>query len=98
MSKEAINSLADAIAKLEAVSNEKAEHLKEHIEKDYDQIKTALETMRPYFEDVKNKAEKETLAAKNQIESKVKDSPWMALGIVGLVAFFIGIFIGRDRK
>lgn len=98
MSKSSISSLAEAIAKLESISNEKADHLKQHIENDYEQIKSALESVRPYFDDIKEKAEQEAKEVKSQVEAKVKDNPWMAIGIVGIVAFFIGLFLGRDRK
>ncbi len=98
MSKEKITSMADAISKLESVSQSKAESIKDHLEKDYESLKAALESVKPYFEDIKEKAEKEATAAKKQVEASVKENPWLALGIVGLVAFVIGLFIGRDRK
>lgn len=98
MPKETINSLAEAIAKLEAVSHSKAESLKEHIEKDYENIKAALESVSPYLEDIKVKAEKEAAAAKTQIETKVKENPWVVLAVVGIIAFLIGLFIGREKK
>ena len=98
MSKEKITSMADAISKLESVSQSKEESIKEHLEKDYESLKAALEGVKPYFEDIKEKAEKEAIAAKNQVEKSVKENPWLAIGIVGLVAFVIGLFIGRDRK
>ena len=98
MPKETINSLADAIAKLESFSNVKADHLREHIERDCEDIKSAIESVRPYFEELKVKAEKEAAATKEQVETSVKENPWMALGIVGLLAFIVGIFIGRNKK
>ncbi|MBL7544648.1 MAG: DUF883 family protein [Bdellovibrionaceae bacterium] len=98
MSKDSLNSLSEAIAKLESVGQSKTQQIKEHLEKDYEEIKNALETMKPYLDEVKQKVEKEAKDTKNQVERKVKESPWLALGIVGLVAFFIGIFIGRRDK
>lgn len=70
MSKKTMNSLSEAIAKLEAISNEKADHLKQHIENDYEQIKNALESVRPYFDDIKELAEKEATEVKSQVEAK----------------------------
>ncbi len=95
MSKESVNTLSDAIKKLESASNSKSEQVKAHIEKDFEEIKRALDEMRPYFEDIKSKVESETKATKNHLESKVKENPWITIGIFGLVAFFIGLFLGR---
>tara|TARA_B110001454_G_scaffold219198_1_gene251565 strand:+ start:144467 stop:144763 length:297 start_codon:yes stop_codon:yes gene_type:complete len=98
MSKESINSLSEAIAKLESMSQSKTEKIREHIEKDYEEIKSALEDMRPYFDEIKNKVEQEAKAKKNQVETKVKENPWIVIGVVGLIAFFLGIFLGRKDK
>lgn len=98
MSKDTINSLSEAIAKLESISQSKTEKIREHIEKDYEEIKSALEDMRPYFDEIKNKVEQEAKNTKTQVETKVKENPWMVIGVVGLIAFFLGLFLGRKDK
>lgn len=98
MPKETISSLSEAIAKLESMSQSKTEKIREHIEKDYEEIKSALEDMRPYFDDIKNKVEQEAQATKTQVETKVKENPWIVIGVVGLIAFFLGLFLGRKDK
>ena len=98
MSKNTVTSLADAIAKLEDLSQSKTEHLKDHLERDYAEIKKALDSLSPYLDDIKSKVEKEASAAKEKIEVSVKENPLVALGIVGLIAFFIGLFLGRSKK
>lgn len=98
MPKDSINSLSEAIAKLESVSQAKTDQIHEHIEKDFDEIKSALEHMRPYFEEIKNKVEQEAKATKTKVETKVKENPWFVIGIVGLIAFFLGLFLGRKDK
>ncbi len=98
MSKDSIKSLSEAIAKLETMSQAKTEKVREHIERDYEEIKSALDDMRPYFDDLKSKVEAEAQATKTQVEAKVKESPWLTIGIVGLVAFFLGLFLGRKDK
>ena len=98
MSKDTINSLSEAIAKLESISQSKTEKIREHIEKDYEEIKGALEDMRPYFEEIKSKVEQEAKNTKAQVETKVKDNPWIVIGVVGLIAFFLVIFLGRKDK
>jgi ElaB/YqjD/DUF883 family membrane-anchored ribosome-binding protein len=97
MSKDSISSLSEAIAKLEAVSQEKSQQLKEHFSKDYEEIKSALENLRPHLDEIKSKVEKETLEAKNKIENQVKENPWKTIGIVGLIAFIIGLLLGRKK-
>lgn len=98
MSKDSIKSLSEAIAKLETMSQAKTEKVREHIERDYEEIKSALDDMRPYFDDLKSKVEAEAKATKTQVEARVKESPWLTIGIVGLVAFFLGLFLGRKDK
>lgn len=98
MSKDSINSLSEAISKLESMSQTKTEKVREHIEKDYEEIKSALEDLRPYFDELKNKVESEAKATKKQVEAKVKESPWLTIGIVGLIAFLLGLFLGRKDK
>ena len=98
MSKDKINSLSEAIAKLESISQSKTEQIREHIEKDYEDIKSALENMRPYLDEIKNKVEQEAKNTKTRVETKVKENPWVVIGVVGLIAFFLGIFLGRKDK
>lgn len=98
MPKDSIRSLSEAIAKLESVSQSKTEQIREHIEKDYEEIKNALEDMRPYFDEVKSKVEQEAKATKTQVENKVKENPWLVISVVGLIAFFLGVFLGRKDK
>lgn len=92
------NSLTEAISNLETAGNSKAQELRAHLEKDYQEIQKALESLKPLVEDLKNKAESEVKATKNQVEEQVKSNPWMALGVVGLVAFILGWIFGSSRK
>jgi ElaB/YqjD/DUF883 family membrane-anchored ribosome-binding protein len=98
MSKESVKTLSEAIAKIESVSQSKSQQFKEHLEKDYDEVKSALESLKPYFEDVRQKVEHEAKDAKNKVENRVKENPWMAIGLVGLVAFLIGLILGRRDR
>lgn len=91
-------SLSEAISNLESAGQSKAQELRDHLEKDYKEIQKALETLRPLMEDVKARAENEVKATKGQIEEQVKSNPWVALGVVGLIAFVLGWFFGSNRK
>lgn len=92
------SSLSEAISNLESSGSLKGQELKDHLEKDYKEIQKALESLKPLLEDLKAKAEIEAKATKSQIEDQVKSNPWVALGVVGLVAFIIGWIFGSNRK
>ena len=98
MPKKSVESINEAIAKLENLAHSKADHLKENIGQEYSEIKKALEGVIPYLEEIKGKVESEANQAKEKVEVSVKENPFMTLAIVGLVAFFVGLFFGRSRK
>lgn len=92
------NSISEAIANLESAGQSKAQELRDHLEKDYKELQKALETLKPLLDDVKAKAESEAKAHKLKIEEEVKNNPWIALGVVGFIAFIIGWIFGSNRK
>lgn len=91
-------SLAEAIEKLESVGQSKTKEFKDLLEKDYQEILRALDDLKPYLDDVRKNVETEVSRKKNEVEVRVKENPWLALGIVGVIAFFIGWLIGGGRK
>ncbi len=92
------SSLSEAIAKLEDASGSKVQDFKEILEKDYQKIRQALDDLKPHLEDLKQSVESEVKNSKNKVEEKVKESPWVALGVVGLLAFVIGWILGGKRR
>jgi ElaB/YqjD/DUF883 family membrane-anchored ribosome-binding protein len=91
-------SLSEAIEKLENMGNSAARDFKGILEKDYSEIKKSLETLKPYLSDLQETLETEVHKKKNQAEKKVKENPWLAIGIVGIFALIIGIFLGTSTK
>ncbi len=91
-------SLTDAIERMESAGQNKVHDFKNHMEKEYEDLKQVLENIKPYLEDLKSKVETEAKAAKNQVETKVKENPWTALGIMAVFSFFIGWLIGHSKK
>lgn len=95
-------SISEAIEKLEAASKSKSEDLKGLLEKDYEELKNAIEDLKPHLDELRGRVEDrvktEYTERKQQVESKVKDNPWIALGLVGLIAFVIGMILGQSRK
>jgi ElaB/YqjD/DUF883 family membrane-anchored ribosome-binding protein len=91
-------SLSEAIARLENASHSKVNDFKDLLEKDYHEIRKALEDIRPHLESLKGSVGTEALKTKNQVEEKIKDNPWATLGAIGLVAFIIGFLFGQHKK
>lgn len=100
MSKQSDNptSLSEAIAKLEGAGRGKVEDFKNILEKDYVELRKTLDDLKPYLDDLKANVETEVKKTKNQVEEKVKENPWIAIGIVGLVAFIIGWIFAQNKK
>ena len=92
------STLSEAIEKLEAAGQSKAQDFKQILEKDYHEVRKALDDLKPHLDEMKKTVEDEVKKAKGQVELKVKESPWIALGIVGLFAFVIGLFFGSRRR
>ena len=93
-----IKTLTDAINHLEKAGSNKVHDLHEAFGKNFDEVKKAFENLKPYMEDIKDKVETETKHAKHEAEHKIKENPWLALGIASLFGIFIGWLLGRDRK
>lgn len=103
--------LSDAIQRLENVSQFKSDSFDaEHFKSDIDTIKSAFESMKSQFETMAHEkldeavqTAKEKMAqgkehAKNvsrEVDQKVHENAWWAVGIVGLIALFIGYILGR---
>lgn len=92
------NNLSDAIRELDNVAPIQGKNFKEILEKDYEAVKAAIENIRPYLDDLKDNVGHEAKEMKKKTEEKVRENPWAALGIVGLVAFIIGLLIGNNRR
>ncbi len=91
-------SLSEAIEKLESYGNTAAKGFKEILEKDYNEIKKSLDNLKPHLASLQENLEGEVLKKKDQAEKKVKENPWLAVGIVGLIALVIGIFLGTRKN
>lgn len=91
-------SLTEAIEKLENFGSSAAQEFKGILEKDYSEIKKALDTLKPHLSNLQESLEGEVVKKKDQAEKKVRENPWLAVGIVGLFALIIGIFLGSSRK
>lgn len=98
MAKNDPSSLSEAIEKLESAGRGKVQDFKEILEKDYTELRKTLDDLKPYLDDLKSNVETEVKKTKNQVEGKVKENPWIALGIVGIIAFVIGWVFAQNKK
>lgn len=92
------SSLTEAIQKLEKASHGKVQDFKEILEKDYTELRKTLDELKPYLEDLRSNVETEVKKTKNQVEEKVKENPWVSLGIVAVIAFVIGWIFSQNKK
>jgi ElaB protein len=92
------NSLSEAIRKLEDVTSSPGKSIKEGLEKDLDSVMKAIEGIKPHLDEIKGKLGDEAREAKRKTEDVIKENPWYALGIVGLIAFFVGWLLGNSRR
>jgi ElaB/YqjD/DUF883 family membrane-anchored ribosome-binding protein len=96
------SSLSEAIDQLESASQSKSKDFKDILEKDYEELKNAINDLKPHLEELRDKVESQVKTQyqdkKNQVEEKVKENPWLALGIINLIAFVVGWILGQGRK
>ena len=90
-------SLTEAIDKLEKVSLAKADEVKGILEKDYHELLKTVESLKPHLEQLRTQIENEVKSTQAEVEDRMKNNPWMTLGVVGLVAFFLGWVFGRKK-
>lgn len=57
-----------------------------------------IDDMKPFLDDLKSKVETQVGESKTDIENKIAKNPWATLIAVGLFAFIIGCFFGRQQN
>jgi ElaB/YqjD/DUF883 family membrane-anchored ribosome-binding protein len=91
------NNLSEAIRRLESATHGNGNG--QSVTEDLDTLKRAFSNLKDDL--VKSASDKindgkETAREFGQsVDKRVHENPWMALGIVGVVAFLIGFLIGR---
>lgn len=97
------HNLSEAIRRLEAAAEGNG---RSAISEDLETIKNTLRDLKPHLaeafeetltsakEKIKEGKEKATALGHN-VDDKVHEHPWWAIGIVGLIAFLLGFLIGK---
>lgn len=99
-------SLREAIEKLEGSEGGTGKNGRSSLADDVENLKRAIGELRPHLQKISESASEtaseifnENVArakkATTDVEKKIEEHPWWALGIVGLVAFLIGYLLGR---
>lgn len=92
-----IKTLSEAIEHLENSGTQKKEEFKDLFGESFEEIKKAFSDLKPHLDQLKDKVESETEKTKNEVEVKVKENPWLVLGIVAIVGFIVGCLFTRKR-
>ncbi len=99
--------ISEAIRKLEDMAEGRANgHDSGQIAEDLENIKKSIEDLKPHFQKLKNdlgcaagetfdQTIRQVRERGAEVERQVRDNPWWALGLAGLIAFFIGYLLGR---
>lgn len=82
--------LSEAIKNLEEHTTSKAKDFGGILEKDFKEVVRAFEELKPFIKDLKEKVNHEVQEKKDHVELKLKQNPWMVVGIAGIFAFILG--------
>ena len=90
--------LSEAIERLENTAKGKAQELKQILGKDFQELNESLAELKPHLQSLKQGIERESKDLQEKVEKGVREKPLIALGLVGLFAFFIGWLFGSSRR
>lgn len=92
-----IKTITEALEHLEKTGTDKAKDIKEVFGENFEEIKKAFENLKPSLDSLEEKISSEAKKTKNEVEAKVKENPWLVIGVVAFIAFIVGCFITRKR-
>jgi ElaB/YqjD/DUF883 family membrane-anchored ribosome-binding protein len=61
-------------------------------------VEDKLNKIKAQLEEIRDKVGDEVKKTKNSVEHQVRDNPWAALGIAGLVFLLIGFLLGSKGR
>jgi len=92
-----IKTLSEAIAHLEKAGSEKSEELKETFGESFEEIKKAFLNLKPHIDELTDKVETEARKTKKEVEHRVKENPWILIGVATVIGFILGCLFFRKR-
>jgi ElaB/YqjD/DUF883 family membrane-anchored ribosome-binding protein len=88
----------EAMDELDDFSDSTAQDLKSKLQGELDKLEARIRELKPQLDEIKDKVHDEAFKAKTQVEDKLKENPWAAIGLVGLVFFVLGCLFGSRRS
>jgi ElaB/YqjD/DUF883 family membrane-anchored ribosome-binding protein len=90
---------SQALEELESLATSAGGDLKRKIQDELHDLEKKIHQLRPQLDELKDRARDEASKAKDKVETQVKDNPWAAIGVVGVIFFVLGfIFAGAARR
>lgn len=90
---------SQALEELESLTQSAGADLKQKIQDELHDLEDKIHKLRPQLDELKSRARDEAYKAKDKVETQVKENPWTAIGIVGLIFFVLGcLFAGSVRR
>lgn len=68
------------------------------IQSELNNLEETLAKLRPHIEDLSSKVGSEAKKAKEKVDEQVKENPWAAIGIAGLIFFILGFLFASRRN
>jgi ElaB/YqjD/DUF883 family membrane-anchored ribosome-binding protein len=88
---------SQALDELEDLTRTTGSDLKRKIQEELHDLEDKIHKLKPQLDELKGRARDEAYKAKDRVESQVKDNPWAAIGIVGLIFFVLGFLLAGRR-
>lgn len=76
---------------LDELENLTGTDLKSKLENELRDLQEKIERLKPQIEELSGRA-------KEKVETRVRENPWAALGIVGILFFVIGFILGWRKS
>jgi len=88
---------SQALNELEDLTRTTGSDLRRKLQEELDDLEEKIHKLKPQLEELKDRAKDEAHKAKERVETQVKDNPWAAIGIVGLIFLVLGFLLGSRR-
>ena len=90
---------SQALDDLENITHSAGSDLKSKLQAEMRELEEKIRKLKPQLDEIKERMGDEVKKAKDKVETQVKENPWAAVGIVGLIFFVLGFLLaGRGRN
>ncbi|MGZ3723571.1 MAG: DUF883 family protein [Bdellovibrionales bacterium] len=89
---------SQALDELENMTHAAGSDIKRKLQEELHDLEQKIHKLRPQLDELKDRAKDEAYKAKDKVETQVKENPWAAIGIVGLIFFVLGVIFAGSRR